>query len=266
MTQLSLPFSGNPSSSFGYRKIRIKGQLINHLHDGTDWACAYNTPLRAMGDGVIDFSVKESVRGWRVGVKHPDGRSSGFNLMRGRSPLPDGARVSAGQVIGYSGPHPGWEKDGAAATGPHSHAWLKDARGNFIDMRAHLIWTGFAGSNAQPFKPPTPKENDTMIVLHDSSTGHIFAVDTEYVHWLGTDKDVKLIAGVSSATDEVHRLTGEQASIVFAAYGINNFWREPKNLKAWGKGDVWSRNLEIQDQLNAALAMLSKPVESAAGK
>lgn len=262
MARLSLPFGSPPSANgkFGPRTITLSGKKVVHLHDGTDWPTGYNTALRAMGDGVVSFKTYTALRGYQIGVRHPDGSESGFNLCRGPSELNVGSPVKAGDIIAWSGPHPGWEKSGAAATGPHTHAWLKLPGVGFVDMTARLKF-GFVSDDAKPLStitpavvPPAPKENDEMIAVQNVDTKYTVLLNKQYIkHLEGADEQALLVA-VSSAQDELHKLGTYHFNLVLAAYGIPTQFQDPKNLRKWSAAGIWSREDDNARKLDALVA------------
>ena len=82
-------------------------------HLGVDYAAPTGTPVRNVGQGVVDFAGNQGGFGNVVMVKHPNGHTtvyahlSHINVRRGQS-------VAQGQIVGLVG-STGW------ATGPHLH-------------------------------------------------------------------------------------------------------------------------------------------------
>jgi murein DD-endopeptidase MepM/ murein hydrolase activator NlpD len=101
------------SSGFSMRVHRISGQWKRH--EGVDFAAAVGTPIRAAGDGVVEFVGGQNGYGNVVVVKHWSNYSTAYaHMSRFSSGLRKGAHVSQGDVIGYVG-MTGW------STGPHLH-------------------------------------------------------------------------------------------------------------------------------------------------
>jgi murein DD-endopeptidase MepM/ murein hydrolase activator NlpD len=101
------------SSGFAMRVHPISGNWKQHK--GVDFAAALGTPVRAAGDGVIDFAGTQGGYGNLVVVKHWAAYSTAYaHLSRFASNLKKGAKVSQGDVIGYVGTT-GW------STGAHLH-------------------------------------------------------------------------------------------------------------------------------------------------
>ena len=95
------------------RQHPISGQWKQHK--GVDFAAAIGTPIRASGDGVIDFIGGQNGYGNVVVIKHWSNYSTAYAHMRGfANGLRKGSKVNQGEVIGYVG-MTGW------STGPHLH-------------------------------------------------------------------------------------------------------------------------------------------------
>jgi len=101
------------SSGFSMRVHPISGQWKKH--QGVDFAAATGTPIRAAGDGVIDFAGTQGGYGNVVVIKHWNNYSTAYaHMSRFASGMRKGSKVSQGEVIGYVGTT-GW------STGPHLH-------------------------------------------------------------------------------------------------------------------------------------------------
>src|SRR5690606_6907607 len=101
------------SSGFSLRVHPLSGKW--RRHKGVDFAAATGTPIRAAGDGEIDFIGTQGGYGNTVVIKHWAKYSTLYaHMSRFSSGLRKGAKVSQGQVIGYVG-STGW------STGPHLH-------------------------------------------------------------------------------------------------------------------------------------------------
>jgi murein DD-endopeptidase MepM/ murein hydrolase activator NlpD len=91
----------------------ISGQWKRHK--GVDFAAPTGTPIRAAGDGVIDFAGVQGGYGNVVVIKHWSNYSTAYaHMSRFGNGIKKGSKVSQGQVIGYVG-STGW------STGPHLH-------------------------------------------------------------------------------------------------------------------------------------------------
>jgi murein DD-endopeptidase MepM/ murein hydrolase activator NlpD len=101
------------SSKFGTRRHPILGTM--RQHQGTDYAAAPGTPIRAIGDGVVIRAGWHNGYGNVVDVRHANGYVSRYGHMRGfASGVHGGARVLREQTIGYVG-------STGLSTGPHLH-------------------------------------------------------------------------------------------------------------------------------------------------
>lgn len=101
------------SSGFSMRMHPISGKWKRH--EGVDFAAAVGTPIRAAGDGVVEFLGAQNGYGNVVVVKHWSNFSTAYaHMSRFGTGLRHGAKVAQGDIIGYVG-MTGW------STGPHLH-------------------------------------------------------------------------------------------------------------------------------------------------
>lgn len=101
------------SSGFSMRVHPISGRWKQHK--GVDFAAATGTPIRAAGDGVIDFVGTQGGYGNVVVIKHWNNYSTAYaHMSRFAAGMRKGTKVNQGEVIGYVG-STGW------STGPHLH-------------------------------------------------------------------------------------------------------------------------------------------------
>jgi murein DD-endopeptidase MepM/ murein hydrolase activator NlpD len=101
------------SSGFSMRVHPISGQWKQHK--GVDFAAPTGTPIRAAGDGVIDFIGRQGGYGNVVVIKHWNNYSTAYaHMSRFANGMRKGSKVNQGEVIGYVG-STGW------STGPHLH-------------------------------------------------------------------------------------------------------------------------------------------------
>ncbi|MEX2152194.1 MAG: M23 family metallopeptidase [Gemmatimonadaceae bacterium] len=101
------------SSKFGLRRHPILGTM--RKHQGTDYAAAAGTPIRAIGDGVVIRAGWHNGYGNVVDIRHANGYVSRYGHMRGfAAGVRGGARVTREQVIGYVG-------STGLSTAPHLH-------------------------------------------------------------------------------------------------------------------------------------------------
>jgi murein DD-endopeptidase MepM/ murein hydrolase activator NlpD len=101
------------SSGFSMRVHPVSGQW--KAHKGIDFPAPTGTPIRASGDGVIDFAGTQNGYGNFVTIKHWNNYSTAYAHMSRFAPgIKKGSKVSQGDVIGYVG-STGW------STGAHLH-------------------------------------------------------------------------------------------------------------------------------------------------
>lgn len=101
------------SSGFAMRRHPISGMWKQH--QGVDFAAPTGTPIRASGDGTVEYVGKQNGYGNLVILKHWNNYTTAYaHMSRFASGLRNGSKVSQGEVIGYVGAT-GW------ATGPHLH-------------------------------------------------------------------------------------------------------------------------------------------------
>ena len=99
------------SSSFAMRLHPILNSWRHH--NGIDFAAPSGTPVRAVGDGVVEFAGTQNGYGNIVVLKHRNNQSTAYAHLS-RIDVRDGQSVSQGEFIGAVG-STGW------ATGPHLH-------------------------------------------------------------------------------------------------------------------------------------------------
>jgi murein DD-endopeptidase MepM/ murein hydrolase activator NlpD len=101
------------SSGFSMRVHPVSGEW--KAHKGIDFPAPTGTPIRASGDGVIDFAGTQNGYGNFVTIKHWNNYSTAYAHMSKFAPgIKKGSKVSQGDVIGYVG-STGW------STGAHLH-------------------------------------------------------------------------------------------------------------------------------------------------
>ena len=101
------------TSGFSLRVHPISG--LWKQHKGIDFAAPIGTPIRSVGDGVIDFAGNQGGYGNMIVVQHGGHYSTAYAHMSSLATgMRKGVKVSRGDVIGYVGTT-GW------STGPHLH-------------------------------------------------------------------------------------------------------------------------------------------------
>ena len=99
------------TSGFGGRMHPIARQF--RMHNGVDYAAPTGTPIRTVGDGIVEFAGVQRGYGNVVEIMHRDGKSTLYAHMS-RIAVTKGQRVAQGDNIGAVG-STGW------STGPHLH-------------------------------------------------------------------------------------------------------------------------------------------------
>jgi murein DD-endopeptidase MepM/ murein hydrolase activator NlpD len=99
------------TSGFGGRMHPIAKQF--RMHNGVDYAAPTGTPIRSVGDGIVEFAGVQRGYGNVVEIKHRDGKSTLYAHMHTIA-VRKGQSVSQAQNIGTVG-STGW------STGPHLH-------------------------------------------------------------------------------------------------------------------------------------------------
>jgi murein DD-endopeptidase MepM/ murein hydrolase activator NlpD len=101
------------SSRFGGRYHPILNRWRSH--QGTDYAAAWGTPVRATADGIITFAGREGGYGNLIEIRHANGiRTRYGHLSKFAKGLRVGQRVTQDQTVGYVG-------STGLSTGPHLH-------------------------------------------------------------------------------------------------------------------------------------------------
>lgn len=111
-TGLIMPvYGGRVTSNFGARRHPVLG--YTRMHAGIDFGAPHGAPIYAVGDARVIYSGWHGGHGNYVKLDHGGGFATAYAHMS-RIAVPNGARVSAGQVIGYVG-------STGLSTGPHLH-------------------------------------------------------------------------------------------------------------------------------------------------
>jgi murein DD-endopeptidase MepM/ murein hydrolase activator NlpD len=99
------------TSGFGMRFHPLLG--YTRMHQGTDYAAAYGTPIHAVTDGRVEIAGWHGGHGRYVRLAHATGLGTGYAHMS-RILVAPGSFVKQGQIIGYVG-------STGLSTGPHLH-------------------------------------------------------------------------------------------------------------------------------------------------
>lgn len=146
------------TSGFSMRLHPISGKWKQHK--GIDFAAPAGTPIRAVGDGMIDFAGTQGGYGNVVVVQHGSVYSTAYaHLSRMAPGMRRGKRVSQGEVIGYVG-STGW------STGPHLHYEFRvnnDARdpNSIVTPQAQAL----AGLELQRFRTTAADMSHRFVLL-----------------------------------------------------------------------------------------------------
>ena len=99
------------SSGYGIRVHPITND--KRAHKGIDYAAPTGTPIRTVGDGVVEFASTQRGYGNVIEIKHRDGKSTLFAHLS-RIDVKKGQKVEQGDIIGAVG-------STGFSTGPHLH-------------------------------------------------------------------------------------------------------------------------------------------------
>ncbi|WP_262848973.1 peptidoglycan DD-metalloendopeptidase family protein [Mumia quercus] len=100
VTGLAAPVDAPVSSPYGMRVHPLTGEL--KLHDGTDFAAACGTDVRAAADGRVVAVTYDPAYGQRVVVDHGGGLATSYNHLA-KAAVRSGATVQAGATVGAVG-------------------------------------------------------------------------------------------------------------------------------------------------------------------
>lgn len=101
------------SSKFGLRRHPILGDL--RKHKGVDYAASSGTPVRAIGDGVVQRAGWGGGYGNVLEIRHPNGYVTRYGHLRGFARgVSRGTRVTIGQKVAFVGTT-------GLSTAPHLH-------------------------------------------------------------------------------------------------------------------------------------------------
>lgn len=91
----------------------IEAFNISTGHRAVDYAAAYGTPIRSVGDGTVIFASRNGSYGNMVKVRHNGTYTTNYGHMS-KFAVRSGAKVKQGDIIGYVG-------STGLSTGPHLH-------------------------------------------------------------------------------------------------------------------------------------------------
>lgn len=101
------------SSGYGQRRHPILG--YSKMHKGLDFAASSGSPIKAAGEGVVEFAASNGTYGNLVRLGHANNYQTKYaHMSRFARGVRPGVRVKQGQIIGYVG-------STGRSTGPHLH-------------------------------------------------------------------------------------------------------------------------------------------------
>ncbi len=111
---LRTPINGaRISSGYGMRRHPILG--YSRMHTGVDFAARTGTPIKAAGDGVIDYRGRRGGYGNYIRIQHNNDKyQTAYAHLSRYGRYQKGQRVEQGDIIGYVGTT-------GRSTGPHLH-------------------------------------------------------------------------------------------------------------------------------------------------
>lgn len=162
-TLMKTPIDGaRMSSGFGMRRHPVLG--YNKMHKGVDFAAPTGTPIYAAGDGVVEFSGRNSGYGNYIRIRHNSKLKTAYaHMSRIRSSVKSGTRVKQGQVIGYVG-------STGRSTGPHLHYEVL-LNGAQVNPRSVNLPTGeeLVGKEKQEFQNIVNKYRQQFVSLYNGN-------------------------------------------------------------------------------------------------
>lgn len=133
---LTWPMNGTVTQQFGCTGFEWEPPLGScpHFHQGIDMVADYGTPVRASGDGRVVYCGWNYADGadpaWIVIIAHSQSLDTWYAHMEPACPVPQGASVNEGQVIGHEG-------NTGHSTGAHLH-WAVRFNDQFVNPRLFL--------------------------------------------------------------------------------------------------------------------------------
>lgn len=126
----------NPFASFTITGKFGDSRPGGRSHEGVDFAMPVGTPIPSPVSGILSNNPSGGLGGYVATVTTPEGYKHQF-MHLSRFVDKNGQKVSAGQIIGYSGGQPGSVGAGDA-TGPHLHYDIITPQGKYIDPLTYL--------------------------------------------------------------------------------------------------------------------------------
>jgi len=148
------PVVGRITGVFGERLDPFSGE--GAFHSGLDIASHYGDAVRATADGIAETVEQRAGYGRLIIIDHGFGVTTWYGHLSGFNIQP-GARVKAGDVIGYEG-------DSGRSTGPHLHYEVRIYNTPVNPWRYLRKVSPYATS-------PTSAENPAASVASNTNTG-----------------------------------------------------------------------------------------------
>lgn len=211
------------------------------LEPGTDYGCAYGTPLVAPYAGrvsVVD-SNNGGAEGRRVSIDLADGRRVSF-IHCSRIIVGVGHSVVAGETVAYSGAS-GFGEDWYY--GPHVHVSLWPSPG--MAYSKTIDFEPFTVDVPNP-KPPIVEDDEMTVSLAveiKPGVFHLFTAGKEFLSHNITKAQSTITKNLNSATDELHEITPEEFKLYCDGMGI------PQNVYDLKTG--WVVNPQNNNKLEA---------------
>lgn len=224
-------------------------------HNGVDIACAANTPIYAVADGVVvnaDTQAHKDGYGNRVVIRHPDDKATLYAHMIAPASVKVGQSVKRGQLIGRVG-------STGMSTGAHLHFTLLD---NW-DKNPNIYYSGdlldpvkVLGLGTLKYANSTETANTTT----SFKVGDIveFTGTTHYTSSTGTrgtackPGKAKITRIVNGAAHPYHLVNDGSGSTVYGWVNAEDLQSAAKNIDEiarevirgdWGNGDVRKKRL-----------------------
>ena len=214
---------------------------------GTDYGCAYGTPLVAPFGGIVSVVDNNNggAEGRRVSIDLDDGQRVSF-LHCSKIIVSVGQRVNKGQHVANSGAS-GFGKDWYY--GPHVHVSLWPRPGmaysQTIDFEPFTV-------NVPDPKPPIVEDDEMTVSLAVEirpKVYHLFTAGKEFLSHNITKAQSDVTKNINSATDELHTISQEEFWLYCDGMGIpsnvvdiNSGWvANPQNNNIKEANGTWSR-------------------------
>jgi len=168
---LRVPINARVSSPFNLQRRHPVLDVVRP-HEGTDYAAPPGTPIKAAGNGRVQFAGWKGGYGRTVVLQHGDNISTLYaHMSKLGKGIKNGTRVKQGQTIGYVG-------SSGMVTGPHLHY---EFRVNGVAKNSRTVKLPDAqpvpSSEMARFKQMTEQRLAQFDVFRDSNRQLAFASD-----------------------------------------------------------------------------------------